>query len=191
MKTPPPDLAGRLLDASEEILSGDPAPRLEDVARMVGASRASLYYYFSGRDDLLSFLLTTHARHGAEAIESAVDPDAPAPQRLRSMLGAMIDYLGQHPGTCAGLLGALGASGQMSEVLQTNDVWIAGPLRELLAAGPFSVGDVEDAANAMLGAVLLAVLGRSMTGADPTDADFHQHLVDQLLGGVLNVPVES
>jgi len=185
VKTPPPDLAGRLLDASEEILSGDPAPRLEDVARMVGASRASLYYYFSGRDDLLSFLLTTHARHGAEAIQAAVDPEAPAPQRLRSMLGAMIEYLGQHPGTCAGLLGALGASGQMSEVLQTNDVWIAGPLRELLAAGPFVVGNVEDAANAMLGAVLLAVLGRAMTGADPTDADFRQHLVDQALGGVL------
>ena len=185
MKTPPPELAGRLLDASEEILSTDAAPRLEDVARMVGASRASLYYYFSGRDDLLSFLLTTHARHGAEAIQAAVDADAPAPQRLRAMLGAMIDYLGQHPGTCAGLLGALGANGQMTEVLQTNDVWIAGPLRELLAAGPFSVGNVADAANAILGATLLAVLGRSMSGADPADPAFRQQLVDQLLGGVL------
>lgn len=183
MKTPPPDLAGRLLDVSEHILSGDPAPRLEDVARMVGASRASLYYYFSGRDDLLSFLLATHARHGAEAIQAAVNPDDPAPQRLRSMLGAMIEYLGQHPGTCAGLLGALGASGQMSEVLQTNDVWIAGPLRELLTT--LAVPNVADAANAILGGVLLAVLGRSMSGADPTDADFQQQLADQILGGVL------
>jgi AcrR family transcriptional regulator len=186
VKTPPPDLAGRLLDVSEEVLGSDPAPRLEDVARMVGASRASLYYYFSGRDDLLSFLLTTHARHGAEAIQAAVNPDDPPEQRLRSMLGAMIEYLGRHPGTCAGLLGALGASGQMSEVLQTNDVWIAGPLRELLATGPFAVGNVTDAANAILGAVLLAVLGRSMTGADPADADFRRQLADQLLRGVLS-----
>ena len=43
MKTPPPDLAERLLDVSEQILRSDPAPRLEDVARMVGASRAALY----------------------------------------------------------------------------------------------------------------------------------------------------
>jgi AcrR family transcriptional regulator len=185
VKTPPPDLAGRLLDVSEQVLTGVPAPRLEDVARMVGASRASLYYYVSGRDDLLSFLLTTHARHGAEAIQAAVDPDAPAPQRLRSMLGAMIEYLSQHPGTCAGLLGALGASGQMSEVLQTNDVWIAGPLRELLADKSFAAGNVADAANAILGAILLAVLGRSMSGADPTDADFRQHLADQIVGGVI------
>jgi hypothetical protein len=99
------------------------------------------------------------------------------------MLTAMIVYLGQHPGTCAGLLGALGATGQMSEVLQTNDVWIAGPLRELLSA--LDVPNVTDAANAMLGAVLLAVLGRSMSGADPTDADFRTHLTEQILSGVL------
>jgi TetR/AcrR family transcriptional regulator len=185
VKTPPPDLAERLLDVSEQILRSDPAPRLEDVARMVGASRASLYYYFSGRDDLLSFLLTTHARHGAEAIHAAVDPDAPPPQRLREMLGAMIEYLAQHPGTCAGLLGAVGANGQMSEVLQTNDTWIAGPLRDLLANKPFAVHNVADAANAILGAALLAVLGRSMAGADPTDPAFRRHLIDQILLGVL------
>jgi AcrR family transcriptional regulator len=185
VKTPPADLAERLLDVSEQVLRSDPAPRLEDVARMVGASRASLYYYFSGREDLLAFLLTTHARHGAEAIDAAVDPDAPPPQRLRMMLSAMIEYLGQHPGTCAGLLGAAGANGQMSEVLQTNDTWIAGPLRELLASGPFSVHNAADAANAILGAALLAVLGRSMAGADPTDPGFRRHLVDQILLGVL------
>jgi TetR/AcrR family transcriptional regulator len=118
----------------------------------------------------------------ADAGGGAVDPSSPPAQRLRSMLGAMIEYLSRHPGTCAGLLGALGTSGQMSEVLQTNDVWIAGPLRELLTT--LSVENVVDAANAILGAVLLAVLGRAMSGADPTDPDFRQHLTDQLLTGV-------
>src|SRR5688572_8644524 len=79
--------------------------------------------------------------------------------RLRGMLTAMIDYLGRHPGTCAGLLGALGATGQMSEVLQTNDTWIAGPLRDLLSdgqtTGAFTVHNATDAANAILGAILL------------------------------------
>jgi hypothetical protein len=47
-KTPPADLAYRLLDVSEQVLDPGPALRLEDVACLVGASRAALYYYFLG-----------------------------------------------------------------------------------------------------------------------------------------------
>jgi len=189
MKTPPADLAERLLGASEQVLFGDPPPRLEDVARLVGASRATLYYYFSGRDDLLTFLLTAHARRGAETVRNAIGPDDPPELRLRTMVAAMVEYLGHHPGMCAGLLAALGATGRMSEVLQTNDTWIAAPLRELLAAGreigAFAIDDVADAANALLGGVLLGVLGRSMSGADATDAVFQRHLTEQVVRGIL------
>jgi len=96
MKVPPPDLARRLLDASEGILTGDPAPRLEDVARMVGASRASLYYYFAGRDDLLAFLLTAHAREGADRAQARADDAEPPPARLRTMIETLAEYLGAH-----------------------------------------------------------------------------------------------
>jgi TetR/AcrR family transcriptional regulator len=189
VKNPPTDLAQRLLDVSDQVLRTDPALRLEDVARLVGASRASLYYYFSGRDDLLSFLLTTHTRQGAEAIQAALDPSDPPPRRLRAMVMAMVDYLGRHPGTCAGLLGALGSAGQMSEVMNANDARIASPLRELLtegkSAGDFAIDSVADAANAILGAVLLPVLGRSMSGSDPADATFQHRLTDQIVQGVL------
>ena len=134
-------------------------------------------------------LFRSHARNGADAIRAAVDPDDPPERRLRAMLTAMVDYLGRHPGTCAGLLGALGATGQMKEVLQTNDTWIAGPLRDLLsdgrATGAFALDNVADAANAILGAVLLAVLGRSMTGADPAEPGFRRQLTEQTLRGIL------
>lgn len=189
MKHPPTDLARRLLDVSEEVLRGDPPPRLEDVARMVGASRATLYYYFAGRDDLLAFLLTAHAEEGARVVQAALDPDSRPEQRLRAMLIAMAGYLGRRPGVCVGLLGALGATGRMSEVLQANDIWIAGPLRELIieagAAGASTVRDAGTAADAILGALLLAVLGRSATGADPADPEFGGSLVEQVLHGVL------
>lgn len=189
MKNPPPDLAGRLLDHSEEVLRTDAPPRLEDVARLVGASRATLYYYFSGRDDLLTFLLTAHARQGAETVRTSMKPDDPPQLRLRAMVAAMVEYLGHHPGTCAGLLSALGSTGRMSEVLQANDTWIAGPLRELLVegaqAGAFAVDNIADAANAVLGAVLLGVLGRSASGGDATNPQFRQQLTDQTLRGIL------
>lgn len=189
MKNPPPDLAQRLLDVSEHVLYTDPPPRLEDVAQLVGASRATLYYYFSGRDDLLAFLLTAHAKRGAQAVQAATIPGDPPEPRLRTMVTALAEYLGRHPGICAGLLGALGASGRMSEVLAANDTWIASPLRELLtegrSTGAFAVDDATDAANAVLGALLLAVLGRSMTGADATDPTFRHQLTEQTIRGIL------
>lgn len=189
MKSPPPDLADRLVGVSEQVLYADPPPRLEDVARLVGASRATLYYYFSGRDDLLSFLLTAHTRRGAQAVHDAVKPDDPPDQRLRSMVAALTTYLGRQPGICAGLLGALGGSGRMGDALQANDTRIAAPLRALLTdgrkTGVFTVGNPTDAANAIIGAILMAVLGRSMAGTDPTDRRFQQHLVDQVVRGIL------
>jgi TetR/AcrR family transcriptional regulator len=188
VKSPPPDLARRLLDVSEPVLRTDPPPRLEDVANLVGASRATLYYYFSGRDDLLAFMLTAHAEAGAEAVRTAVDTDDPPESRLHAMVAALVDYLGRHPGICAGLLGAFGGTGRMNEVLHANDTWIARPLRELLAdghnAGVFAVDDTADAANAVLGAILLGVLGRSMSGADPTDPRFQRQLTQQATRGV-------
>lgn len=189
MKSPPPELAQRLLEVSEQVLYADPPPRLEDVARLVGASRATLYYYFSGREDLLSFLLGAHTRQGAEIVRASVNPDEEPEPRLRAMVAALAEHLGRHPGTCAGLLGALGGSGRMGEVLEANDLRIAGPLRELLAEGrnasAFTVDNPADAANAILGALLLAVLGRSMSGADPADPRFQRHLVEQTVRGVL------
>lgn len=105
------------------------------------------------------------------------------------MVTALAEYLTGHPGTCAGLLGALGAAGRLDEVLQASDTWIAAPLREVLTrgcdAGVFAAGDPADAANAILGGLLLAVLGRAMTGADPTNPRFRQHLVDQMLRSVV------
>jgi AcrR family transcriptional regulator len=189
VKNPPADLARRLLDVGAQVLHGEPPLRLEDVAALVGASRATLYYYFAGRDDLIAFILAEHARQGAETVSAAVDPDDPPELRLRAMVAALAGYLGRHPGTCAGVLGAFGGPHRMREVLQAIDSSIARPLRTVLAAGRdggvFTVSDVTDAANAILGGLLLGVLGRSMTGADTTDPRFLRQVSEQAVRSIL------
>ena len=181
MKNPPADLAARLLEVGEQVLDPESTLRLEDVARLVGASRATMYYYFSGRDDLLTFLLTEHTRRGAAALAAAVDPAEPADVRLTAAVSALVDYLSRHPGTCAGLLAVFGGAGRIGEVLQETERRIAGPLRELIGSGP----DAADATNAVLGALLLGVLGRVTAGADPTDVEFRRRLTEQAVRGVL------
>lgn len=55
-------------------------------------------------------------------MRAAVGADDGPEARLRAMLTALAEYLSSHPGTCAGLLGALGATGRLGEVLQANDL---------------------------------------------------------------------
>ncbi|HSK22971.1 MAG TPA: TetR/AcrR family transcriptional regulator [Egicoccus sp.] len=188
MKTPPPDLATRLLAASGELLSPGGMPPFGDLAERLDVSRATLYYYFAGQDDLLGFLLRAHVDAGA-AVMAAADPGAgPVAERLRAVLGAAIGYLGEHPGMCTGLLAAAGAGPGMDEVLALNDARIAGTVRELLAAGAatgeFDVADRRDSANAMLGAVVMAVVARAAEGRDTMAPEFRSGLVDQLVRGL-------
>lgn len=189
MKAPPPDLADRLLAVSEQVLHPDAEVRLEDVAHTVGASRATLYYYFSGREDLLTFLLVAHVEGGAAALRTAIDSAEDPEERLRAAVAAMVGYLGPRPGVCAGLLSALGTAGRMVEVLRANDARIASPVREVLvegrASGAFDVADVTLAANAVLGGVLMAVLGGALDHGTPLDADQGAALTDQVVRGVL------
>lgn len=190
MKTPPPALAQQLVAASEQVLRPDRDMRLEDVAALVGSKRATLYYYFSGRDDLIGFLLEEHVNAAAAAIAGATIGGTPE-ARLRAALAALIGFLGQRPGVCAGLLSFAGATGRMHAVLAAKDTLIAAPIRAILdagvSAGIFAAGETTDATNAILGAVMIATMGRWQRGA-AADRTFQRHLTEQLVRGVLKAP---
>lgn len=189
MKTPPPDLARRLVASGDAILGGGADVRLEEVASAMGVARTTLYYYFSGRDDLVSFLLAEHIKHGAELISQAIDgPESPA-AKLRQVTTALIQFLGQHPSLCTGLLASLGAMGRMDEVLATNEALIVAPVRGLItegmAAGELRAGDPGDVASAILGGLLLVVLSRTLQGRDVSSDDVADDIADQILRGPL------
>ena len=188
MKQPPVDLAQRLVGASDQILGAGGDVRLEDVAATVGVARTTLYYYFSGRDDLVSFLLSEHVRAGAEAIETARSGDGTPSQRLRRVLTVVVGFLGEHRGLCSGLLSSMGSAGRMDEVLEANERHVATPLRQLIIegidAGELRPVDPTDVTNALLGASLMTVLGRSRRDVEVTQ-DEADEIAGVLLGGVL------
>lgn len=184
MKTPPPALAERLVSASEDVLRPDRDLRLEDVAALVGSKRATLYYYFSGREDLIAFLLTEHLAAAALAIKAASDPQPSPGERLRSAVAALVGFLGERPGVCAALLSFAGAAGRMASVLAAKDSVVAEPIRRILADGSFEVDDARDATSAMLGAAMIATVDRWYRGDAMTPA-FQQRLTEQIVRGVL------
>jgi AcrR family transcriptional regulator len=189
MRRPPPKLVQRLVSASEEVLRPDQALRLEDIATLIGSARATLYYHFSGRDDLVAFLLEEHLRAAAQTIELAVTTTQPPPAaQLRSAITALAGFLGGQPGVCAGLLSFAGATGRLGTLMAAKDTALAEPLRKLLdegaATGQFTISDSRDAANAILGAALIATLTRWEDGRDTQDPEFQQALTDQLVSSV-------
>ena len=188
MKSPPEDLAADLLAHSDLVLRSDPIARFDDVATAVGRSRAALYYYFAGRDDLMAFVLQAHVDAGATAMATADPGTGTAAIRLRAMLAAALEYLSTRPQVCAGLLSAAGASGSLAGVLALNDRHIAAPMRALLAQGnrdgSMSVALPDAAADTILGALLLAVIGRWSRGGDPSDGQFRAAVLDQVIAGL-------
>src|SRR3970040_1449938 len=121
MKTPPDHLAARLYDESAQILRLDGEVKLDEVATTIGVPRATLYYYFSGRDDLTAYLLTRHLEAGSEVFAPVLSGESGAGDTLRALLEAMIGFLAEHPGVCGGLLSALGSGIGMQEVMTAND----------------------------------------------------------------------
>lgn len=188
MRPPPSELARRLLDASGAVLCPDRGLRLEDVAALIGSPRATLYYYFSGRDALVGFLLEQHLSAAGETFRGAIEPTHPPGVRLDTALAALVAYLGERPGVVAGLLAFAGHPERARDIHSTKEVILATPLRVILeegaASGAFVIEDARDAAHAILGGVLVATLARWHDGRDTTSSAFQRALVAQLVRSV-------
>jgi TetR/AcrR family transcriptional regulator len=188
MRRPPRNLVQRLLSASEEILRPDQALRLEDIAALIGSARATLYYHFSSRDDLVAFLLEEHLRVAANTIALAVTTTQPPAAQLRSAITALVGFLGGQPGVCAGMLSFAGATGRLGTLMAAKDANLTEPLRKLLDQGAathqFTMNDSRDSANAILGAALIATLTRWEDGRATRDPEFQRALTDQLVRSV-------
>ena len=78
--------AERILDATAELLAGDPSVSLEQVAARAGVTRATLYHHFAGRDALLDALTV---RSIIEVTAGAMDPDAAERALVRTARGAL------------------------------------------------------------------------------------------------------
>ena len=141
MKQPPVDLAERLWQVSDKILDLGNEVRIEELAELSGVPRATIYYYFSGRDDVMSFLLTQKVERASFIVaEAAAGPGTPS-ERLQKVLRAMLQQMADHPSLCTRLMCWMSASAGAEQIvieaqgslmnlsrppkqLTTHDMWI-------------------------------------------------------------------
>ena len=171
MKQPPDDLVQKLFAASEGFGGTGLDVSIDEVAEAAGVPRATLYYYFSGHDDLVNFYLTYKLDSVTAAMEKAAASEGTAIERIGAMTRAVLRAMAAQPALCTELPQALRRAGtSFSEVGMKAEVVMRRPLREVLiegnASGELNIPDVDlviDALHGAIGQVALIRLSRDGT----------------------------
>lgn len=90
--------AGRILDATAELLAIDPTASLEQVAARAGVSRATVYHHFPSRDALLDTLTERSVREVAAAVKAARPNEDGAAEAMERVLRAAWEVIGRYRG---------------------------------------------------------------------------------------------
>jgi AcrR family transcriptional regulator len=179
VKQPPPDLAERLWQVSDRFLAPGTDLKIDELAGLAGVPRATIYYYFSGKDDVMAFLLAQKVeRAGVVVAEAAAGPGS-ASDRLGRVLRALLEQMAEHPALCTRLLCWMTAT-TAEHLLVEAQASLWGPLRELVvegqATGEFAEIDPVDATTAITGALSMVAMHHTVNG------DFDPHAVaDRLI----------
>ena len=191
VKQPPAELAERLWEVSDEFLALDSEVKIDELAELTGVPRATIYYYFSGKDDVLSFLLAEKVKRASVVIEqAAAGPGLPG-ERLGRVFRAMLHQMADHPALCTRLMCWMASTAAEQVVIEAQGALMA-PVRVLFAegqaAGEFPVLDPVDATTAVMGALAMVAMRHTVNGDFDPDA-VADTLVPGLLEGLGRRPV--
>lgn len=145
--------------------------KIEDVAAVTGVPKATLYYYFPGKEDILAFLLQELLRDISAAVKTVVAGDGTAAERLVGVIGAQLRVMGQRPAVCRALIGELGRAGRMPAIAEMINTAYQKPVEDLLVAGDRDGSlqpqrDVQATSIALFGAVTVSALMYLVGGVD-------------------------
>jgi len=174
VKVPPPELAERLWAVGDKILAPGTDMKIDELAALAGVPRATLYYYFSGKDDVFAFLLAQKLERGTAAVSEAVSQSGDAVTRLRAVLTAMLRTLAENPELCMRLLGAVIDQGNGGHLMAEIERTLMAPVRDLLTEarddGDLIVLDTADTTLAMMGAISIVAMVRTANDSFDPDA---------------------
>ncbi|GJF16769.1 TetR family transcriptional regulator [Mycolicibacterium cyprinidarum] len=109
--------------------------KIEEVAAVTGVPKATLYYYFSGKEDILAFLLEDLLREISDAVNAIVRTDGTAADRLKAVIDGQLRAMAQRPAVCRALIGELGRAGRMPVIAEMIRTAYQQPVEALLVAG--------------------------------------------------------
>jgi AcrR family transcriptional regulator len=162
MRTVPDAMADKLMSTAGELVASWDDVRIDDIAATSGVPRATLYYYFSSKEDVLAFLLRRMLDRLTESVADADDEAMAVPERLAAVVRAQLAHLAEYPATAQLLTSNLGKAGKLPDIAAAINASFHEPVRRLLvlggAEGSIRPVDPELAATALYGAVTVVGL---------------------------------
>jgi AcrR family transcriptional regulator len=164
MRKIPAQISDRLPAAAELFAErGLNDTKIEDVAATTGIAKATLYYYFAGKEEILAFLLEDVLQHVADEVTAIVEADGAAAQRLHAVISAQLRVMAQRPAVCRALIGELGRAARMPVIADMIGTAYVEPVETLLRAGAadgslVALDKPRAAAIALFGAVTTSAL---------------------------------
>lgn len=162
MKRPPDDIADKLVKAADAFTGTGFDVSVDEVAKVTDIPRATLYYYFSGRDDLVAFFLNHKLDLARTAIAKAAASEASPTEKIGLIVRAVLESMAEHPALCTELPGAMRNMENYAELALNAERAMLAPVREALieghATGEFDIPDIETVVTALQGAVAQVAL---------------------------------
>jgi AcrR family transcriptional regulator len=176
---------GRIIAATRELFDqrGVRDAQIEDVARAVGINRAIIYRHFTGKEELFALTQVDYLVDLEKRLADADDESAPAPERLRLITEAFVDFGITYPAfvDCGVTILRMGPA-LLDELSQSALFRLGKGMTDCLArvtsvieagcaSGDFEVDDVDLVANMLyalgLGGLQLARLGVMVREGSP------------------------
>ena len=190
MRTLPTGMREKVLAAAELFADrGLDATKMEDVAATTGVPKATLYYYFDGKEDLLGFLFAEILDEVERAIAGAVDGPGSAAERLRAAIVAHLGVFEAFPAASRALQFDLGRAARIPHIDERTDAAFLAPVRSLLEAGARDgslrpVAHPRIVAVAILGAVTTVGINALTIGPSRPVEEIAEDVIGVLLQGV-------
>ena len=188
VKRLPEELAAKLDSIADDFLAQGADARMDAVATAIGVPRATLYYHFSGKDDLVTHFMRGKMQRVEHCIREALDGGGEPLDRFASALRAAAQELASNPAVCVNIMVAMGRMGAMEDLMLASDRQVLGPLREVLlearAVDGLDLPDLDVTLSAIMGGIYMATVQQhARTGAVDPDA-IADTVVAQALDGI-------
>ena len=167
MREVPEAIARKLTEAADAFASGFEDLRMDDIARATGIPRATLYYYFSGKDDILGFLFAAMLAEISVTLADAAARRDGVRDRLGALVRGLLARLAARPAAAQLLLTNLGRAGKLPDMAAGLQEAAYDPFEAVLAdgvaGGALRAIDVRVTAVALFGAICIAGLQALVT----------------------------
>jgi TetR/AcrR family transcriptional regulator len=167
MREVPEAIARKLTAAAGAFAASFEDLRMDDIARSSGIPRATLYYYFSGKDDILGFLFAAMLSEIRVSLAAAAGASGSVRDRLGGLVRALLGHMAARPAAAQLLLTNLGRAGKLPDMAAGLQAAAYDPFASVVAdgvrSGELQCEDVALTAVALFGAVCIAGLQALVT----------------------------